>query len=59
MFVFVLSESLIDGDTLELRFTLGLFQLDLLVLGEMLNVLGVVVRLVRLRFWRRVIQFCR
>ena len=49
MFMFlVLQEGLLDGDPLELRLAFGLFMLDRLVLGEMLEVLWVGVGLVGL-----------
>ena len=50
----VLREDLFDGDTLVLGLALGLDALDLLVVREVLEVLGVVVSLVRLRLRGRV-----
>ena len=50
----VLRDDLLDGDALELGLALGLDALDLLVVREMFEVLGVIVRLVRLCLGRGV-----
>jgi hypothetical protein len=50
--------SLFDRDALELGFSFGFYLLDRFVVGEMLDILGVVVRLVSLRFGSRVENFC-
>ena len=55
----VLRKSLFDGDALVLGLALGLDLLDALVVRKVLEVLGVVVRLVRLRLGRRVELLCR
>ena len=57
--LFVLGDDLLDRDALELRLTLSFLALDLFVVREVLVVLGVCVRLVRLCVGSRVELLCR
>jgi hypothetical protein len=57
--VFVRSKRLLDGDALEGCFLYGLLALNLLVVRKVLEVLGVVVRLVSLGLGCRVKFLCK
>jgi len=55
---FLSLEDFLDGDALVLGFPLCFLAFDGFVLGKVFDVLGMVVRVVCLRFWRRVVLLC-
>lgn len=54
----MLSQSLLDSDSLELGFPLGFLKLDVFVCSKVLQVLGMVIGLVSLGLWCRMIFLC-